>query len=130
MSSSMDVHIATLPLGNFLGATELPLAKLPSVAGGITILEAYLVGPSAGTVITGQIVTLTETATGGTPAINGTVGAYAGTIVTAAGVVHKLTLSNAFVAGGYWIGHDQASGTVPAGSFVTIAYVMGKGTPS
>lgn len=124
--SNFNVQIATLSLGAFNGATELPLANLPSEGGGITVLEAWLHGPSAGTVVTGRVVTFGAVATGGTPAINGTVGAFAGTIVTAAGVVHKATLSSAFVAGGYWIGFDQASGTVPAGTFLSVAYVMGK----
>ena len=123
MASQFDVHIVTLSLGAYLGSTELPLAKLPSGGGGITVLEANLVGPSAGTVITGQLVTMSDA---GTPAINGTIGAFAGTVVTAAGVPGELTISSAFVDAGYWIGFDQASGTVPAGTFISLSYVMGK----
>src|SRR5262249_15483396 len=81
----------TLPLAAFNGATEVPLAHLPTDLGGITILEAWLVGPSAGTAIGGQLVKMSDVATGGTPVINGTVGSFAGTIVTATGVVHKCT---------------------------------------
>lgn len=123
MSSAFDVHIATLSLGAFNGATEVPLAKLPAEGGGITVLEAYLVGPSAGTVIGGKIVTMSDA---GTPAINGTVGTFAGTVVTAAGVVAALTISSAYVAGDYWLGFDQTSGTVPAGTFISLGYVVGK----
>lgn len=123
MAKNLDVHIATLSLGAYNGATELPLAKLPSTGGGITVLECNLVGPSAGTVIGGKIVTMSDA---GTPAINGTVGAFAGTVVTAAGVPGELTISGAFVDAGYWLGFDQTSGTVPAGTFISLSYVMGR----
>lgn len=119
----MNLNVATLSLGAFLGATEIPLIKLPSTLGGITVLSAHLVGPSAGTVIGGKLVTMTDA---GTPAINGTVGSFAGTAVTAAGVVHALTIASAYVAGGYWIGFDQTSGTVPAGTFISLSYTTGK----
>jgi hypothetical protein len=123
MANQFDVHIATLPLGAYLGSTELPLLKLPPQGGGITVLEANLLAPSAGTVIGGLLVTMSDA---GTPAINGTVGAFAGTVVTAAGVPGEATISSAFVDSGYWIGFDQTSGTVPAGTFIVLSYVMGR----
>jgi hypothetical protein len=123
MSSFGDVHIVTLSLGNFTGATELPFAKMPAGFGGCTVLEANLLAPSAaGTVIGGQIVTLTDA---GTPIVNGTVGSFAGTVVTGAGVPAELTITDAYVGSGEWIGYDQTSGTVPAGTFITLSYVMG-----
>ena len=121
-----EINSVTLPLGAFNGATELPLAWIGGQYGGITVTEAYLVGPSAGTVIGGKIVTMGSVATGGTPAIDGTVGTFAGTIVTAAGVVHGLTVSTAYVGAGKWLGFDQTSGTVPAGTFIQVAYLAGK----
>lgn len=124
MASQMDVHTFTANLGAFNGATEVPLVKLPSTGGDITILEAYLVGPSAGTTIGGLLVSMSNV---GTPAINGTVGSFAGTCVTAAGVTFALTISNQNVTGGNWLGFDQTSGTVPAGTFIVGSYVMGKG---
>lgn len=124
MADTLDIHIATLSLGAYNGATHLPLAYLPSNGGGITVVSAHLVGPSAGTVIGGLIVQLTDA---GTPAIDGTVGSFAGTVVTAAGVPGALTVSSAYVAGGKWLGFDQTSGTVPAGTFISLAYTMGKG---
>lgn len=120
--TNFNVHMSILPLGAFNGATELPLLKVPTGGGGVTVLEAYLLG-GAGTAIGGKVVTMSNV---GTPAINGTVGAFAGTVVTAAGVVAGLTVSSGFVAEGYWIGFDQTSGTVPAGAFLTISYVVGK----
>ena len=118
-----DVHIATLSLGSYNGDTHLPLVKVPNGYGGITVLEAHLVGPSAGTAIGGLLVTLTNV---GTPALNGTIGSFAGTVFTAAGVPSALTVSSAYVADDYWIGYDQTSGTVPAGTFIVMSYVMGK----
>jgi hypothetical protein len=121
-----DVVVTTLSLGAFNGATELPLAKFPAEFGGVTVIEAYILGPSAGTVIGGKLVTMSDA---GTPAINGTIGTFAGTVVTAAGVPGALTLSSAsaaYVTKDYWIGFDQTSGTVPAGTFISLSYVMGK----
>lgn len=123
MASQMDVHIVSAPLGAFSGATELPLVYLPAKGGGVTILDVQLVGTAAGTVIGGLLVTMTDA---GTPAINGTIGAFAGTVVAAAGVPAELTIATPFVDDGLWIGFDQASGTVAAGAFINIAYVMGK----
>jgi len=118
-----DVHIATLSLGSYNGATHLPLVKVPNGYGGITVLEAHLVGPGAGTAIGGLLVTCTDA---GTPTVNGTIGSFAGTVVTAAGVPAALTISTAYVADDYWIGYDQTSGTVPAGTFIVMSYVTGK----
>ena len=123
MANSFDVHIINLPLGAFSGATELPLAYLPAGGGGITILGGYLVGTAAGTVIGGKLVTMTAA---GTPAIAGTVGTFAGTVVAAAGVPAALTVATAFVDDGQWLGFDQTSGTVAAGAFISISYVTGK----
>ncbi len=120
---SNEIQIMSLPLGAFNGATEVPLQKLPDNFGGITVLEANLVGPSAGTVIGGKLVTMSDA---GTPAINGTIGAFAGTVVTSAGVPAECTISAPFVDAGYWIGFDQTSGTVPAGTFVSVSYQTGK----
>jgi len=121
-----DVVVTTLHLGGYNGATEVPLIKFPAEFGGATVIEAYLVGPGAGTAIGGKLVTMSDQ---GTPAINGTVGTFAGTCVTAAGVTFALTLSSAsaaYITKDYWIGYDQTSGTVPAGTFIVLSYVMGK----
>ena len=90
MANQMDVHIVSAPLGAFKGATELPLVYVPAKGGGITILDAQLVGTADGTVIGGQLVTMTDA---GTPAIAGTIGAFAGTVVAAAGVPAELTIA-------------------------------------
>ena len=123
MAGQFDVHIVTLPIGSFIGATELPMIHVPAVGGGITVLSAYLLG-AAGTIIGGLLVTMSNHAT--TPALNGTIGAFAGTIITAAGTIFPLTITTPFVDSGYWIGFDTTSGTVPAGSFICLSYLTGK----
>lgn len=123
MSNAFDVHTVVLHLGAFNGATHVPLAKIPAEGGGITVIEAHACGPAAGTAIGGILVKLTDA---GTPAISGTIGSFAGTIVTAAGVVFAATISTPYVDADTWIGFDQASGTVPAGTFISLSYVMGK----
>lgn len=123
MASQFDVKLVTLPLGAFDGATELPLVYLPSGGGGITVLSAYLEGGGAGTVVGGELITMTAA---GTPAIAGTIGAFAGTVTAAAGVPAALTIATAFVDDGQWIGYDQTSGTVLASAFISLAYVTGK----
>ncbi len=120
MASNFDVHVLTMPVV-LTGATEIPLVQLPSGAGGITVLGANLLG--AGTTVGGLLVTMSNA---GTPAINGTIGAFAGTVTGSATVPAALTISDSYVAGGEWIGFDQTSGTITAGTFVSLSYVMGK----
>ncbi len=120
MASNFDIHVVALPVV-LTGATEIPIVQLPSGGGGLTVLSADFFG--AGTSVGGKLVTLAD---GGTPAANGTIGAFAGTVTGSATVPAPLTISDGYVAGGEWIGFDQTSGTVTAGSFVSLSYVMGK----
>lgn len=123
MSENMDVHITTLDVGAFSGATEIPLAFVPTDGGGITVLSAHMSGTVAGTAIGAKLVVMTNV---GTPAVASTIGAFAGTVVTAAGVVFAATIGTAYVGAAKWIGYDQTSGTLPAGCFISLAYTMGK----
>ena len=120
MANTFDVHVLTLPVV-LTGATEIPLAHFPYIAGGMTVLGADFI--NAGTSVGAKLVTMTNA---GTPAISGTIGSFAGTVTASAVVPAALTVSDGYVAAGEWIGFDQTSGTVPAGSFVSIAYLMGK----
>jgi len=122
MANSFDVHVVVLPLGLYSGSTHLPLMKLPAAGGGITILNAELLG-GEGTAIGGKLVVLSDI---GTPALAGTIGSLAGTVTQAAGVPADFTISTAFVDDGQYIGYDQTSGTIPLGSFISMAYVTGK----
>jgi hypothetical protein len=115
-----DVQIVTLPVV-LTAATEVPLLHVPTGYGGITVLEADFI--NAGTAVGGLLVTMTDA---GTPAISGTIGSFAGTITASATIPAALTVSDGYVAAGEWIGYDQTSGTVPAGSFISLTYVMGK----
>ena len=124
MANSFDVHILTFPVVLTAG-TEVPLVHLPAAGGGATVLEAKMI--NAGTSVGPLLITMTNV---GTPALSGTVGyfaaAAAGTITESATIPKALTLSDGYVAAGEWLGFDQASGTVPAGSFISVAYVNGR----
>lgn len=117
--------VTSVDLGAFTGATMHPGIYLPPGYGQITLNGAKIVGIGAGTSI-GLIVT---TATNvGTPVVSGTLAAFAGTIVYAEGVVFSATISDATIdpgTAGVWISVDQASGTCPATTILSLAYVMG-----
>lgn len=131
MSGALDVNVVTLPfVAAYNGSTEVALMQVPVAGGGITVVDAHLVGSGAGTAVGGLLVKFGTISAAGTVALNGTIGAFATPAVTAAGVGHRLAISNSFVAGGEWIGFDQTSGTIPAGSFITLGYVMGRGAPA
>ena len=124
MANSFDVHILTVPVV-LTGATQVPLVHLPTEGGGATVLEGKMI--NAGTSVGPLLLTMSNV---GTPAISGTVGyfasAAAGTITESATIPASLTVSDGYVAAGEWLGFDQTSGTVPAGSFISLAYVLGK----
>jgi hypothetical protein len=133
MSESMNVQIATLTMGQFSGAAAVPLLHVPAEGGGITVLEAWALqngaGGSAitsGTAIGAILITMGTVATGGTPAVNGTIGAFAGTIIPTATSVNKCTISTPFVEKDYWIGFDETAGTIAGGLTIQLAYVVGK----
>lgn len=118
-----EVKTLTVDLGNYTGNNARPLWKLDDGYGGVTILGATLIGSAAGTSVTGQLVTLSDQ---GTPAINGTIGAFAGTVVFAEGVTADCTISTAWVDDGRWIGYDQASGTAGAHTWLNVRYLSGR----
>ena len=120
MSETFDVHVMSFP-AVLTGGTEVPLVHLPTSGGGITVLDAYMI--NAGTTVGGLLVTMTNV---GTPALSGTIGALAATVTESATIPAAITISDGWVAAGEWIGFDQTSGTVPAGSFFTLSYIMGR----
>jgi hypothetical protein len=129
MAESFDVKSVAINIGAATGAGPFPALYIPADGGAVTIINAKIGGNAAGTSITGQVITLGNVATGGTPAVSGTVGAFAGTIVYAAGVVHNATISTAAVSPGttgIWLGFSQASGTAPAATILNLSYVQGK----
>ena len=122
----MDVKTISVDLGAFTGATMHPICFIPSTMGDITLLAAHIVGIGAGTSI-GLI--LTQSTDIGTPAVAGTLAAFAGTIIYAEGVVFEATISDASVdtgtGDGIWLSVDQASGTCPATTNISISYAYG-----
>lgn len=126
MSNIMDVNQANLLVGNFIGAGPWPLAHFPKTGGGITVLDVSLNANAAGTAIGLILVSMTDVASGGTPAVNGTIATFAGTIIPAAGVQFLATIGTQYVATPCSLGVAQTSGTIPAGSMLSVTYVMGK----
>lgn len=122
---SNSVILTTVDLGAFTGATMHPVVYIPPGYGTITLLSAKATGIAAGTSI-GLIVTSSTNV--GTPVVAGTHAAFAGTIVYAEGVAFNATISDPTIdpgTAGVWISVDQASGTCPATTILTLAYVMG-----
>lgn len=127
MASQFDVHTVAVNYGAFTGATAIPLIYLSEDGGAITILDAKVIGQAAGTSVTLGLYTYSSQ---GTPAVNGTIGVFAGTVVYAAGVAFDCTISDATVdpgTTGIWIGLDQASGTASTNSILVLDYIMGGG---
>jgi microcystin-dependent protein len=123
MANTYDINIVSVDLGAYSGANARPLVKLPDGFGGITVHEAQVIGNAAGTAVGLELVTLTDA---GTPAVNGTVGSFAGTVVFAEGVPAACTISTAYVEKDLWLGVIQTSGTTPANTVLSLSYSMGK----
>ena len=121
MAGQFDVNIVTIPVV-LTGTTEVPLLKVPTAGGGITVQSVYMI--NAGTSVTSKLITMTNA---GTPALSGTIAApAAGTITNSATIPTEFVIRDGWGDGGEWIGVDQASGTVPAGSYFSVAYVTGR----
>ncbi|MBU0511040.1 MAG: hypothetical protein KJ638_04980 [Chloroflexi bacterium] len=122
----MDVKTLSFDIGAFTGATIHPIAYISAKGGDITILDVQVTGIAAGTSIGLILCTATDV---GTPAVSGTLAAWAGTVVYAEGVVFEATISDASLdtgtGNGVWLAVDQTSGTCPASTWVTINYVLG-----
>ena len=127
MSDIMDVNQINLSVGNFIGAGPWPLSHIPKLGGGITVVDVALNASAAGTAIGLILVSMTDVASGGTPAVNGTIATFGGTIIPAATVGPFLaTIGTQYVATPCNLGVAQTSGTLPAGTEISVSYVMGK----
>ena len=116
-------HTFSVDIGAYIGSTIRPVAYLPSGAGGVTLTSVKIHGMAAGTAIGLILASATNV---GTPAVAGTHAAFGGTIVFAEGVVFDATISTPWVAEGQWLAIDQASGTAPANTLLSISYIDGK----
>jgi hypothetical protein len=126
MSSVFDVKVTQVELGAITGAGPFPGLYVPPNFGAITLLAAKALGGGAGTSIGLKLITLSNA---GTPVANGTLGSAAGTVVYAAGVPAGITLSSAVVdpgTTGIWIGVEQASGTAPVNTGISLSWLQGK----
>lgn len=120
---AQDIKLLPVDIGAYVGATHRPIVELPAGSGGITIKSVKVTGMAAGTSIGLILATATNV---GTPVIDGTVGSFAGTVVYSEGVTFACTLSTPWVAENKWLVVDQASGTAPANTILSIAYVDGR----
>jgi len=121
-----DVKTVTVNIGAYDGSTIYPVIFFDELAGDITILDAKISGTAAGTSIGLGLYSATNV---GTPAVSGTIGSFAGTIVYAKGVAFDCTISSATFdvsTSGQWLCVDQTSGTAPATTWLTVNYIHGK----
>lgn len=121
----MELHVTSVDFGAYIGANARPLIHLPTEFGAITVVDVQAAGSGAGTAIGLKLVGMSSA---GTPAVNGTVGAFAGTVVWAEGVPASLTISSGVVDPDTspWLGVIQTSGTCPANTVLSVSYLMGK----
>lgn len=115
----------SVDLGAFTGATMHPAVYFPPNYGQVTFLAAKICGIAAGTSV-GLIITSSTNV--GTPAVSGTLAAFAGTIVYAEGVVFDATFTDYTLnpgTAGIWLSVDQASGTCPATTILSLSYLVG-----
>lgn len=106
------------------GTANVPLFRVPSGHGGITILNAWIVSDTAATITTGQ---LNNNGTALGTAITATVGTLAqssGTMV--ANVQKAITLVTAYQAAATWLSWQCTAGAAGTGSRVIIEYKYGK----
>lgn len=122
----MNVKTLNIDIGAFTGSTIHPVCYLSSKGGDYTILDVQAVGIGAGTSVGLILCTATDV---GTPAVSGTLAAWAGTVVWAEGVVFEATVSTAKIdtgtGSGVWLCVDQTSGTCSATTNISINYVEG-----
>lgn len=119
-----DVHLVSAALGAINGAGPFPLFYIPSEFGGISIKDAFVVSDGAGTSVGLALISITDA---GTPSSSdGTVGAFAGTVVYVANARNACTVSTPYVGQGKWIGLEQTSGTVAANTRLNFSFVVGK----
>jgi hypothetical protein len=143
MSESFNVQTVTFTVGPVVGAQAIPMFRVPTVGGGITIVDGLLTqaetgGTAAaaqfGTAVAARIVTfgslgaVANGTAGSAPAVDGTVGYFGalGSINLGAGTVHTLLAGTPYVGPGEFIGYAHTAGTLLGGFNVSISYVMGK----
>jgi len=114
-AKQISSHVSTTAAGTFL------VWKCPddAIGGGVTVLEAFVCG--SGT-ITSALYTMTDV---GTPAISGTIVASAAATV-AAGIPLELTVADAWVDGGEWVGFNVSAGTALIPTYLVLNVTDGR----
>lgn len=125
MAGSGNINVLTVDLGAYIGATIHPVVYFPPGYGNVRFLGAKVTGIGAGTSIGLILASATNV---GTPAVSGTLAAFAGTVVYAEGVTFGATFTDETLdpgTAGVWLAVDQASGTAPATTILSLSYLMG-----
>jgi hypothetical protein len=106
------------------GTANVPLFRVPSAHGGITLLNAWIVSDTAATITTGQI---NNCGTSLGTAISSTVGTLAQTSGTlAANVIKAVTISTAYQDAGSWLRWQCTAGAAGTGARLILEYKYGK----
>ena len=106
------------------GTANVPLFRVPTAHGGITILNGWLVSDTAATITTGQ---LNNNGTALGTAISSTVGTIAQTSGTlTANVRVPISITTAYQDAGTWVCWMNTAGASGTGSRVIIEYKYGK----
>jgi len=116
-----EVHIVSSNIGALSNASRA-IFKIPAGHGGITILEAKVVGAGAGT----SWLTLDDLGTAGT-SVSTRIGS-GGTAVSVANVPQAITLgTTVFIDAGHYVGFTEMNiGACNTVTIVEVAYKWGK----
>ena len=118
-----NVMIAVCNVGA-AGTANVPMFRVPSGHGGITLLNAWIMCNTAATIGTGQ---LNNNGTSLGTAISATVGTLAvasGTFV--AGVPKAITITTAYQAAATWLAFQAVTGAGATGTNIILEYKYGK----
>jgi hypothetical protein len=106
------------------GTANVPLFRVPSGHGGITLLNVWIVSDTAATITTGQ---LNNNGTALGTAITSTVGTLAQSSGTmAANVLKAVSITTAYQAAATWLAWQCTAGISGTGSRIIVEYKYGK----
>ena len=118
--AEQTVFSVTIPVGA-VGTANRSLMHVPSGYGGITLLNAWLIGGAAGTIVS-QLVNM-GTALG--TAVSSVVGTLTDGTLTA-NVRKPMSITTAYQAENTWLGLNGITGTTDAAAQVVLEYKFGK----
>ena len=121
--SEQSVQIINCLVGA-AGTANVPLFRVPTGYGGISLLRGWIVSDTAATITTGQLNN-NGTALGTTISSTvGTLGTVLGTLV--ANVQKEFTISTAYQAEKTWLSWQNTAGAGGSGSRIILEFKWGK----